>query len=212
MNSDDQDLTGLLQAELPGMAADPAIARATAPVVKLIADGRRRKRRRQIAIGAGTIVAMAGVAVAAPQILGSAGGSRTSAAPASSTPGPTATGSVTSASPTAATTPSNKVTWTPNPTAPRSGPATAAIGIAYPFDLLTHCDIRYAHFDGRWWQTDHTVPEPKPKPDPESGITSYNGYTAGFMTLVSADTARFDDPGVVTVTFHPMAGQPLPCA
>jgi hypothetical protein len=34
-------------------------------------------------------------------------------------------------------------------------------------------------------------------------VTTYTGYTAGFMTLVAPDTLRFDVPGVVTAVFHP---------
>jgi hypothetical protein len=95
------------------------------------------------------------------------------------------------------------VTWTPNPTAAKRGPDSPTIGVAYPFDLLTHCGIRWATFGGRTWVTDALLPEPRPKPDPRTGITTYTGYTAGFMTLIEPDTLRFDAPGVVSAVFHP---------
>jgi hypothetical protein len=100
-----------------------------------------------------------------------------------------------------------QVTWTPNPGAAKRGPDTPQIGVAYPFDLLTHCGIHWAAFGGKTWVTDALLPEPQPKPDPRTGTTTYTGYTAGFMTLVAPDTLRFDAPGVVSAVFHPTSKQ-----
>ncbi|WP_194918715.1 hypothetical protein [Catenulispora rubra] len=111
----------------------------------------------------------------------------------------------TTTSPTSTSLPA--VTRTPDPNHPSRGPATPVIGVAYPFDLFTHCGVHVAHFGGRDWITDAVQPEPKPKPDPRTGVTTYTGSTPGYMTLVSAGTARFDDPGVVTAVFHPAAGK-----
>jgi hypothetical protein len=86
------------------------------------------------------------------------------------------------------------------------------MGVPYPFDLLTHCGIRWARFDGRNWAPAEPLPEPRPTADPKTGVTVYTGYTAGYMILVTADTARFQAPGVVTVDFHPLNDAPSACA
>ena len=145
-------------------------------------------------------------------LVAGASGCASKAQSAGTTAPPPASTTHTSAatSPTSAGLPA--VTRTPDPNHPAVGPDTPAIGVAYPFDLLTHCGVHTAHFGGRDWITDTIQPEPSPKPDPKTGVTHYTGSTPGYMTLVSADTARFDDPGVVTAIFHPATGKLPMCA
>lgn len=90
---------------------------------------------------------------------------------------------------------------------PRTGPATPSAGVAYPYDLMTHCGVRYAYFDGRWWEADSPSPQ-----DLAKGSNPYTGYVAGTMTLTSQTTVRFDLPHRITATFHPLGGQPQPCS
>jgi hypothetical protein len=77
-----------------------------------------------------------------------------------------------------------------DPDHPRTGPAVVEIGRTYPFDLFTHCGIAYAPFGGQTWKAVEPRPEPPAVAGPD-GITVYSGYTAGTMTLVDAETARF---------------------
>jgi hypothetical protein len=104
-----------------------------------------------------------------------------------------------------------------DPDRPRTGPAQPQLGEAYPYDLYTHCGIRHAQFGGRWWEVSPPRAEPPARVGAD-GVTRYTGYTAGTMTLVGTDVARFvidvrhataDDP---VVTFFPASGQPAPCA
>lgn len=90
------------------------------------------------------------------------------------------------------------------------------IGVAYPFNLLTHCGARFANFDGRYWQA--VGPEPQPAPLPGGKPADF--YTAGTLTLLSPDRLRFDatDPntaavpvGGVEFTPMPAGAQPPPC-
>lgn len=99
------------------------------------------------------------------------------------------------------------------------GPSDPQVGVSYPFDLLTHCGISTTHFSGRYW---HATPRPEPSWRPgANGTYSYDGYTAGTMTLLSGDLLRFviTDPQVVgdgdSVDFMSLpatAPSPLPCA
>ncbi|MEV8439518.1 hypothetical protein AB0425_19265 [Actinosynnema sp. NPDC051121] len=50
------------------------------------------------------------------------------------------------------------------PTSPRTGPARAEIGVAYPFDLLAHCGVNYAVFAGRTWKVEQPVVDPPGEP------------------------------------------------
>jgi len=72
---------------------------------------------------------------------------------------------------------------------------------------MTHCGVRYAYFDGRWWEADSPSQD-----DPAEGSNPYTGYVAGTMTLVSATAARFDRAHSFTALFHPLSGQPQPCS
>ena len=100
-----------------------------------------------------------------------------------------------------------------DPGAPHSGPAHPALGTPYAFDLLTHCGIRYAHFDSRTWATATTLPEPTPSPDAH-GTSTYTGYLAGYMTLVSVDQADFTTGAsdFAPIVFHPATQIPPLCA
>jgi hypothetical protein len=95
-------------------------------------------------------------------------------------------------------------------------PADPELGVAYPFDLYSHCGIGFARFAGRTWRAEPPRHEPRPLPD-AGGVTTYDGYTPGTMTLVSEDTARFlvdperaADDGT-PIVFHPTTVEPPLC-
>lgn len=94
-----------------------------------------------------------------------------------------------------------------DPTHPRTGPISPSARVSYPYDLMTHCGVRYAYFDGRWWEADSPSQD-----DPAKGSNPYTGYVVGAMTLMSQMMARFDLPSGFTATFHPLNGQPQPCS
>ncbi len=99
------------------------------------------------------------------------------------------------------------------------GPSDPQVGFSYPFDLLTHCGIGTTRFGNRYWQA--TTPRPAPSRRPGAGgISTYDVYTAGTMTLLSDGLLRFviTDPQVVgdgeSIDFTPLpatAPPPLPC-
>lgn len=70
------------------------------------------------------------------------------------------------------------------------GPPNPQVGVAYPFDLLTHCGIRATIFGGRQWQATHPQPDPPRLPD-SHGVTHYDGYVSGTATLTDQSTLRF---------------------
>jgi hypothetical protein len=82
------------------------------------------------------------------------------------------------------------------------------LGVAYPFDVSSHCGIHYAVFAGRIWKAVKAVPE-------SSGIGYL--YTPGTMTLLDPNTLLFTidtttvHTTVETVTFHPTTDQPPGC-
>jgi hypothetical protein len=84
------------------------------------------------------------------------------------------------------------------------GPAHPRTGVRYPFDLTVHCGIHYAEFGSRSWKTDRELKAPQPTPDPKTGVTTVTPILPGYMTLVTAGTARFQMPGFGPVTFHVM--------
>ena len=83
-------------------------------------------------------------------------------------------------------------------------PAVAAVGSAYPYYLYVHCSIRFAYFDGHWWEAD------QPRPTPSQAQGEPQAY--GTMTLVSQSHARFSGDGVPTVDFHAYQGTPPACS
>lgn len=75
---------------------------------------------------------------------------------------------------------------------------------AYPFDLLVHCGVEWAYFDGRYWV-------PRPRVDPES---DWDPIERGTMTLVGPDEARFEGAAHGEARFvpAPVTYRPRPCA
>jgi hypothetical protein len=66
-----------------------------------------------------------------------------------------------------------------SPEMTRSPCASARVGVDYPTALFTHCGVRWAYFDGRYWVID--------PPQPEGANLVY-----GVMTLLSANELAFD--------------------
>jgi hypothetical protein len=60
-------------------------------------------------------------------------------------------------------------------------------GAPYTFQLLTHCGIEYAYFDGRYWAADPTLSDGSG--NPPAGLD--NPVARGTMTLEGDDTAVF---------------------
>lgn len=77
------------------------------------------------------------------------------------------------------------------------GPVDPHLGVAYPFDLLTHCGITGTRFGGRYFAAVHPLVEGAGNPPQGWG----NPYQRGSMTLVSADEARFVDTAGHRVRF-----------
>jgi hypothetical protein len=71
--------------------------------------------------------------------------------------------------------------------------AGAERGVAYRFDLLTHCGIEWAYFDGRYWVPQRSV-------DPPS---DWAAITRGTMRLADRGEAVFDGPSGPNVQFVP---------
>jgi hypothetical protein len=90
----------------------------------------------------------------------------------------------------------------PEPTQP---PCTGGVeeGIAYRFNLLTHCDIEWAYFDGRYWV-------PKPRVDTPSDLA---GIEAGTIVLEHRGVAVFEaiKGGTVRVVPAPASYHPPDC-
>lgn len=85
-------------------------------------------------------------------------------------------------------------------------PCTAEVrlGTGYRFNLLTHCGIEWAHFDGRYW-----MPKPKVHPPPH-----WANIEAGTMVLVRPRVALFeaDDGGSARFAPAPSSYRPPTCA
>ncbi|GAA2521682.1 hypothetical protein GCM10010201_19480 [Pilimelia columellifera subsp. columellifera] len=99
----------------------------------------------------------------------------------------------------------------------RGGPARPTRGVAYPFDLLTHCGIEHARFGGRTWRSERPLRQPRPLPDAD-GLTRHTGYTAGTMTVNDRDSATFvidvrraDPFGSAEVVFYATRQTPPLC-
>jgi hypothetical protein len=84
-------------------------------------------------------------------------------------------------------------------------PCTGGVeeGIAYRFNLLTHCGVEWAYFDGRYWV-------PKPSVDAPS---DWAGIEAGTIVLERRRVAVFGATKEGTVRFVPAAAsyQPPDC-
>ncbi|MGW7262179.1 hypothetical protein [Streptomyces sp. NPDC054842] len=89
------------------------------------------------------------------------------------------------------------------------GPAHPKKHKAYPYDLYTHCGIKWAEFGGHWWVLDSVLPGPervKGEPRWQESET-----LAGYMTLTGPDTAHFDAAGTPTLLFVPSKVDPPGC-
>jgi hypothetical protein len=77
-------------------------------------------------------------------------------------------------------------------------------GVRYPFNLLTHCGIEWAYFDGRYWT-------PKPKVFPPS---DWANIEAGTMALKRSGVALFEAAKGGGARFVPAPDtyRPPPCA
>ncbi|GEM_PF-2458033 len=78
--------------------------------------------------------------------------------------------------------------------------AGVEVGKHYPYQLYTHCGIRWAYFDGRWWQA--TPPLDDGSGNPPRGWG--NPYAPGTMEMVSASLARFTGRAGQTAEFKPL--------
>ena len=76
-------------------------------------------------------------------------------------------------------------------------------GRPYEFDLLTHCGIEWAYFDGRYWVSTAPVDVP----------SHWSGVERGRMTLVARNQAVFQGRGA-DAQFRPAPSsyRPPPCA
>lgn len=100
---------------------------------------------------------------------------------------------------------------------PRLGPAEPELGIAYPYDLYSHCGIMFAKFGGKVWKADDAVGAWAPRPDDRGAVVD-SGYTAGTMTMIDADTIvfavderRYVTDGSVEIVYHPTTEEPPTC-
>ncbi|MFP3991126.1 hypothetical protein U9R90_27385 [Streptomyces sp. E11-3] len=92
----------------------------------------------------------------------------------------------------------------------RKGPGKPKRHKPYPYDIATHCGIKWAEFGGRWWVIDSVslgAEQVKGEPSAETGLK-----LAGYMTLNGPDSAYFRAAGMPTMQFVPADGEPPPCA
>jgi hypothetical protein len=91
----------------------------------------------------------------------------------------------------------------------QEGPAKPAQHKPYPYDIYTHCGIKWAKFGGRWWVLDTVFPgvqQVKGTPPPP-----HTQRLSGYMTLIGPDTADFDAAGMPTLQFVPAEHTPPGC-
>jgi hypothetical protein len=89
------------------------------------------------------------------------------------------------------------------------GPAEPKQQTPYPYDMYTHCGIKWVKFGGRWWILDSVYPgaeQVKGEPSSQAGQT-----IPGYMTLIGPDTANFDAAGMPTLQFVPTEDEPPGC-
>ncbi|WP_189788049.1 hypothetical protein [Streptomyces capitiformicae] len=92
----------------------------------------------------------------------------------------------------------------------QEGPADPKQHKPYPYDIYTHCGIKWVKFDGRWWVLDSVFPGAEQvKGEPRSQDSQ---RLAGYMTLIGPDTANFDAAGMPTMQFVPTEDEPAGCA
>jgi hypothetical protein len=147
------------------------------------------------------LVAAAAVAVVSGTVwlVAGEGDAPVASAPVSTTPGETAEG------PSAAGTAPGSSAATGVPALP----TPAEIGVAYPFDLYTHCGVLGADVAGTWFAADPPLEEGAGNPPPDWD----NPYQRGRLTLVTATEAVFtDDAGhEVRLGAAPESARPAPC-
>ena len=103
-------------------------------------------------------------------------------------------------------------TAVPGPESPHdllTVPASPAVGVAYPFDLLTHCGVVGADIGGVYFAAE------QPLTDGPGGRPAgwANPFQRGTMTLLNGTEAQFTDTTGHTARFHadPNAKPPAPC-
>ncbi len=74
----------------------------------------------------------------------------------------------------------------------------AGVGIAYPYRLYTHCGVRWAYFDGRWWEATPPVTDGSGNPPRGWG----NPYDVGSFRKADEDFAVFTAQGGMTADFR----------
>jgi hypothetical protein len=89
-------------------------------------------------------------------------------------------------------------------------PAPAEVGVAYPFDLYTHCGIVGADVAGTWFAAAPPLVEGAGNPPAGWG----NPYQRGTLTLLTSSEALFrDDAGhELRLRAAPESERPGPCA
>jgi hypothetical protein len=97
-----------------------------------------------------------------------------------------------------------------DPSRIETGPASATIGVAYPFDLYVHCGGQYAVFGGEHWQTDTP---PRGDPPTNAGSSIYYDYVPGWMIRTGNDMAVFYPAGTSDIVHFVRIGDFFPlCA
>ena len=80
-------------------------------------------------------------------------------------------------------------------------------GKRYDYELLTHCGIRFAKLDGRWWETEALGDG---EGNPPRGWDNY--FQHGEVVMDAPDRARFLRPDGVQLDFTPTHIVPPGCA
>ncbi|MFF7946172.1 hypothetical protein [Streptomyces griseorubiginosus] len=92
----------------------------------------------------------------------------------------------------------------------QQGPPKPKLHKPYPYDIYTHCGVKWVRFGGRWWVLDTVFPGTgQVKGEPP---TQDRQLLAGYMTLIDANTADFDAAGMPTMQFVPTGKTPPGCA
>jgi len=76
----------------------------------------------------------------------------------------------------------------------------AEIGRSYPYQLYTHCGIRWAYFEGRWWEASPPLDDGSGNPPRGWG----NPFDMGRMELVNESLSRFTSRAGKTAEFKPL--------
>ena len=103
--------------------------------------------------------------------------------------------------------------------APLCGPSAAEppcgkgaiLGRSYPYELLTHCGVNHAYFDGRLWVVvGGPLDDGSGNPPRDWG----NPTQRGLMRLLSSERADFRVPNELSIVFVPAppSFRPQPCA